>query len=675
MAGTSSKRLKRNQRRCASERQRREDERITKLLSSCRKINNLCKTKPTSHTTIMEYLRKRASRFRNNGRIEGLELDEVLKDLSSEEDTDTTASLSGSEGSGEQNVSLTEEEIEALIMEETECVQKAIEKGLLQVHGTPPNTKGEGIFRLLCENPNGINNNINGNEKLEKAVELRKELNADGIAYVEHRLDLKHKDNKSSFKQMFQREDTVKAVAGHNVTETVGRVQEGGTAYVAFGETTAYIKSPVKDDTGLGRFSGMRYCGSNGHSTVVIAAYNPCKNNKVDSNTSYQQHRRYFITKKNDRTCPLKLFRRDLEALLKKHRAVGDKIMLFMDHKNPDGLAMKEAVYDFTGEKIGPTFFRGSRPIDGLWITDDINISNACVMPVGYGIGDHRMFIIDIPLICLVGEDPIKVVPASARRLNCRLPYCEENYIEDLEGNIIQHRLIERLKEAHTKSSTFEEVAKKVIKIDTEGEQYMKHAEKICRKLKSCKIPFSPEASIWLCRVQVYNSLLKLHKGKIRNKGNLKRTARRIERAFSLTVPEILEKLKHCESQCEYFKRHGKKYRYRHLAKRAQAARDRDDEEVAKKIEAIIKREKERAWWRRLTFVTGKKRSRSVTSVQVDEGKGIVSERLPSMRSNKRFSRQSMGNDTRWQRSLPYAKGNYGKILAIWLIPHPLNKS
>ena len=56
----------------------------------------------------MEYLRKRASRFRNNGRIEGLELDEVLKDLSSEEDTDTTASLSGSEGSGEQNVSLTE---------------------------------------------------------------------------------------------------------------------------------------------------------------------------------------------------------------------------------------------------------------------------------------------------------------------------------------------------------------------------------------------------------------------------------------------------------------------------------------------------------------------------------------------------------------------------------------
>ena len=103
---------------------------------------------------------------------------------------------------------------------------------------------------------------------------------------------------------------------------------------------------------------------------------------------------------------------------------------------DPEGLAMKEAIYDFTEEKLGATFFRGFRPIDGLWVTQDIDISNACVMPVGYGVGDHRLFVIDIPLICLVGEDPIKVVPASARRLNCRLPYCEENYINDLEGNI-----------------------------------------------------------------------------------------------------------------------------------------------------------------------------------------------------------------------------------------------
>ena len=196
-------------------------------------------------------------------------------------------------------------------------------------------------------------------------------------------------------------------------------------------------------------------------------------------------------------------------ALLKKHRDAGDKIILFMDHNEDiytgslgkmladvNGLAMKEAVQEFTGEKLGATFFRGSRPIDGLWVTGDIDVSNVCVMPVGYGVGDHRMFIIDIPIESLIGVDPIKIVPPEARRLNSRLPYVEDNYIEDLEDNITDHRLLERLYDAHTNSSTFEEVAEKVEKIDAEGKDYMRHAEKICRKIKSCKIPYSPKSSL-----------------------------------------------------------------------------------------------------------------------------------------------------------------------------------
>ena len=96
---------------------------------------------------------------------------------------------------------------------------------------------------------------------------------------------------------------------------------------------------------------------------------------------------------------------------------------------------------------------------------------------------------------------------------------------------------------------------------------------------------------------------------------------------LSLSVAQIFEKLKYCESQCEYYKRHGRKYRFQHLNNRVKAAEQRGDEEAAKKIEAIIKREKDRAFWRRLSFVTGKKRTKSVTSVQVDEGDGIFSER------------------------------------------------
>jgi RecA/RadA recombinase len=45
-------------------------------------------------------------------------------------------------------------------------------------------------------------------------------------------------------------------------------------------------------------------------------------------------------------------------------------------------------------------------------------------------------------------------------------------------------------------NKTKEKVLAQLNKLDKEGEVYMKHAEKKCQKLKSGRIPFSPEASL-----------------------------------------------------------------------------------------------------------------------------------------------------------------------------------
>jgi hypothetical protein len=56
--------------------------------------------------------------------------------------------------------------------------------------------------------------------------------------YCKHRLNLRHKDNKNNFKQMFQREIACTAVVAHNIHESkhAGRVQEGGTGTISFGD-------------------------------------------------------------------------------------------------------------------------------------------------------------------------------------------------------------------------------------------------------------------------------------------------------------------------------------------------------------------------------------------------------------------------------------------------------
>ncbi len=53
---------------------------------------------------------------------------------------------------------------------------------------------------------------------------------------------------------------------------------------------------------------------------------------------------------------------------------------------NEDSLNMSEVVGDFTGTPVGPNFFRGTKPIDRVWATKNVQVVNACVMPVGFGV-------------------------------------------------------------------------------------------------------------------------------------------------------------------------------------------------------------------------------------------------------------------------------------------------
>ncbi len=98
-------------------------------------------------------------------------------------------------------------------------------------------------------------------------------------------------------------------------------------------------------------------------------------------------------------------------------------------------------------------------------------------------------------------------------------------YVRILKEKVLRHRLIERMGAAHTSSKSCWKMTKRINRIDRELGQYMRHAEKKCRKIKSGRIPFLPEASVWIKRTQVYQLLLKYHKGRIRNRGNLKRLA------------------------------------------------------------------------------------------------------------------------------------------------------
>ncbi len=171
-------------------------------------------------------------------------------------------------------------------------------------------------------------------------------------------------------------------------------------------------------------------------------------------------------------------------------------------------------------------------------------------------------------------------------------------------------------------------MAKKVIIIDEEEKAYMCHAKKICRKIKCCQIPFLPEASIWIRQVQVYYLLLCFHQGKIKNRGSLKRAARRciIPNPLGLTIAEILACLEMCKKEFAFYQEHGQCFWRKHLNNRLWIAQEQENKEAFQKISSIIQREQQRSFWQKLNFMIRKKRTRSTTLLQVEGKCGSIVE-------------------------------------------------
>ena len=523
---------------------------------------------------------------------------------------------------------------------------------LLEVIGREPAPKPAETVRLVYENVNGLRAQLDGNDKLEKIRTILGDLEADAFAMTEHRNNLKHKHNRrNGLPQMFFSGDIlVKGIWASNKHDNIEsfldkRSNEGGTGLVAFGELASHLNMEASgtDATGLGRWSFMEFRGAEGHSTMVVCGYVPCKNNKEDSSTSYQQHRRYFTNVEHREDEPRSRFLSDLTKILSHWKEQGKRLVVCLDANedvykdvigrtltDEEGLDMQESVLTASGERLTATHFRGSRPIDAVWTTRDIEVTNACAMPIGYGIGDHRMIVVDISKSSMLGEHTQSITRAGARRLTSTVPSCVRNYNRVLEELIERHRLQDKLLAAHSSSSDPAIIKKKLDQVDAEAKDYMLHAEKKCRKLRCGKIPFSPEASLWIKRTQFYRSLLRFKsgKGKRGNRGNLKRTARRcqIPFPFQLSTSEIAARLKECREKCNYFKVHGQRYRTQHLHRRLEQARDKQDSEAERRILQILSRERNKSFWNRINWSLGKKRSSSVGAVQVSNEHGGVTE-------------------------------------------------
>ena len=253
------------------------------------------------------------------------------------------------------------------------------------------------------------------NNKQTYLTQLLMRLECDVLGAVETRQKFDLLPTMQSLARQLDLREGSRCQTGHNVHERFGICQQGGTCLTTNELMGSYVTEQGTDEEGLGRWSWMKFTGKTVVTRIVVA-YMPCPTRKQAVQATMAQHKRYWWLQ-GDTACPRKLMRRALIDKLKEWRGNGEKlILLIASNENMAGgpfarifahpdLGMIDTVQHRTHLPGPPTFVRGSRQIDGAWVTPDINIQRACFLPFFFGVGDHRAIILDIPIHSILGGD------------------------------------------------------------------------------------------------------------------------------------------------------------------------------------------------------------------------------------------------------------------------------
>lgn len=497
--------------------------------------------------------------------------------------------------------------------------------------GYMPAKKTDGWIRIMFENWNSLGV-FTHRWKVDRLNHLIRQLQVDVIAGCESQCDWSFVDRPNQFLDIIAPGSGSKGIAAHNTTERLCREQMGGTAIAALGRLCDIVDDVGTDKTGLARWSWIKL-GRGTRTTRIISAYLPCKPGKTArGRTVWEQHLRFFQARGDFRN-PSTLFIDGITTLIRQWRQVGEEVILLIDsnqdvYKGPlaaslaqTGLDMRCLMEPVLGEKVPNSHFRGSGKLTTMFGTPGLVQGHAMCYPHWYGIGDHRVFLLEISASSLFGGEYPTILTPSSRRLNCKISRIRRQYCKRLDELTSRHQMATKQHKLTNISLPHDESCYVQLhdKWDRELGEFMRAAENTCTKFKTCALEYSPTVGQWLQRRAVLKWLLRWHDGKVPHTGNLCRAARRshIANPLSLSRQDIEQRLQAVLHELFQLRTQAPELRRQHLRWRLSIAKDQQDEEASREIKRIIARESARQKQRNINRVVRDPRGRSVFSVRV----------------------------------------------------------
>jgi hypothetical protein len=290
------------------------------------------------------------------------------------------------------------------------------------------------------------------------------------------------------------------------------KYQPGGTGMLILDELIPYAKRGSTDPRKLGRFLSYVLEGRNGHRTRVVTVYAIGRNRSERLASYYQQQVRY-IQLHNLRTTPWQLLEDDLLQQLRVWRASGERIILMMDANENittgrlcrqlgnDDIELQNSTLLRHGKLPTNTHADGSEPIDGLWHTPDVEITEVKWLSFEESPGDHRACVFEFTTHSVIGNFEQRIVYPPCRRLNTKIRGVVERYGKLAEAQFAVHRISERLDRlelimGHSYPPSPEHQRAMEI-LDKQVVEIQRHCENKCRKIYRADLAFSAPVKLW----------------------------------------------------------------------------------------------------------------------------------------------------------------------------------
>jgi hypothetical protein len=420
----------------------------------------------------------------------------------------------------------------------------------------------------------------------------------------------------------------------------------------------------------------IRLDWAGGHGRVLFAYR--CNEKTEHAGSVYNQQKAYFDSIGAPRN-PRDAFWEDLISEITPWTESSDTVVLGMDMnddvrdadnvKHLKALKLTEIITHKHGNNDPNTHKFGSKPIDGLFVSDGILDSKCGYLPFVF---DHRLLWMDLDLDTTFGYEPDISPRYKPRRLKYDDRRTRERYLTKLSDLLCKESDFADRLETFV-SSTQQDVPLTTAQLRyydsllREHQAAAQQAEHHCRHLFTGRQAWTPEFTRNRNHRLFWLKMLAKRHGKQVNSGFLQRLAKKagvLQPLSSITVEQATTGLRNANTLCKYYAKN-------HLAKRenflkawaaAEAAALRVNEETV--LRNRIQEEKSRINHRIIARARGKLTNSGVPKVLVETEDGITEcitkadmEQALLAESNTRFRQAS---DTPSMTSLFPHLGRYG---------------